>query len=220
VLRSSSSSIRWGLLADLRECLLVRRSTTGSTAGDRCSPTTWGIREEELRAHAALEVAVEEIYGVAQVVGASSRGPAATAWRRPRYIVPGVYVSKVGDGYVVQANDDGMPRLRISGFYCAVMAGDPKVKEYIQNKLRSAQWLIRSIDQRRKTIVRVTECIVEKQREFFDRGIEYLKPMILRDIAETVGMLRAPSRASPATNAPPARGLRAQVLLQLGHPSR
>jgi RNA polymerase sigma-54 factor len=68
------------------------------------------------------------------------------------------------------------------------MAGDPKAKEYIQNKLRSAQWLIRSIDQRRKTIVKVTECIVEKQKDFFDRGIEFLKPMILRDVAEAVGM--------------------------------
>jgi RNA polymerase sigma-54 factor len=68
------------------------------------------------------------------------------------------------------------------------MAGNPKAKEYIQDKLRSAQWLIRSIDQRRKTIVRVTECIVEKQQDFFEKGIEHLKPMILRDIAETVGM--------------------------------
>ena len=68
------------------------------------------------------------------------------------------------------------------------MSGNPKAKEYIQNKMRSAQWLIRSIDQRRKTILKVTECIVEKQKDFFDLGIEHLKPMILRDVAETVGM--------------------------------
>jgi RNA polymerase sigma-54 factor len=97
-------------------------------------------------------------------------------------------VHKVGDKYFVVANDDGMPKLKISGFYRAAMADNKEAKEYIQNKLRSAQWLIRSIDQRRKTIVKVTECIVEKQREFFDKGIEYLKPMILRDVAETVGM--------------------------------
>ena len=65
-----------------------------------------------------------------------------------------------------------MPRLKISGFYRAAMQGQPEAKEYIQGKLRSAQWLIRSIDQRRKTIERVTECIVEKQREFFEKGIE------------------------------------------------
>jgi RNA polymerase sigma-54 factor len=99
-----------------------------------------------------------------------------------------VYVHKVGDEYFVVANDDGMPRLKISGFYRSAMSDNPKAKEYIQNKMRSAQWLIRSIDQRRKTILKVTECIVEKQRDFFDLGIEHLKPMILRDVAETVGM--------------------------------
>ena len=110
------------------------------------------------------------------------------ASEEPRYITPDVYVHRVGDEYYVMANDDGMPKLKISGFYRSAMADDPKAKEYIQSKLRSAQWLIRSIDQRRKTIIKVTECIVEKQRDFFDKGIEFLKPMILRDIAEAVEM--------------------------------
>ena len=61
-------------------------------------------------------------------------------------------------------------------------------KEFVGEKLRNAQWLIRAIEQRRKTIIRVTECIVDKQREFFEKGVAYLKPMILRDVAETVGM--------------------------------
>ncbi len=136
-----------------------------------------------------LDVPIDEIYDVAQVIGELEPRPGRNyVTEEPRYIVPDVYVHKVGDKYFVVANDDGMPKLKISGFYRAAMAGDPKAKEYIQNKLRSAQWLIRSIDQRRKTIVKVTECIVEKQREFFDRGIEYLKPMILRDVAEAVGM--------------------------------
>ncbi|MCS6799084.1 MAG: RNA polymerase factor sigma-54 [Myxococcota bacterium] len=136
-----------------------------------------------------LEVSLEEVHDVAQVVadldprpGRNYTGP------EPQYIVPDVFVHKVGDRYYVVPNDDGMPRLKISGFYRAAMVGDPKAREYIQTKLRSAQWLIRSIDQRRKTIVRVTECIVEKQRDFFDHGVEYLKPMILRDVAEAVGM--------------------------------
>jgi RNA polymerase sigma-54 factor len=136
-----------------------------------------------------LDVPIEEIYDVAQVIAELEPRPGRNyVTEEPRYIVPDVYVHKVGDKYFVVANDDGMPKLKISGFYRAAMAGDPKAKEYIQNKLRSAQWLIRSIDQRRKTIVKVTECIVEKQREFFDRGIEHLKPMILRDVAEAVGM--------------------------------
>ncbi|MCB9591928.1 MAG: RNA polymerase factor sigma-54 [Sandaracinaceae bacterium] len=136
-----------------------------------------------------LDVPIEEVYDVAQVIAELEPRPGRNfVSEEPRYIVPDVHVHRVGDEYFVVANDDGMPKLKISGFYRSAMAGDPKAKEYIQNKLRSAQWLIRSIDQRRKTIVKVTECIVEKQREFFDLGIEYLKPMILRDIAEAVGM--------------------------------
>ena len=68
------------------------------------------------------------------------------------------------------------------------MHDNPKAKEYIQDKLRSAQWLIRSIQQRQRTIVRVTESILKFQREFFDKGIAYLRPLILRDVAEDIGM--------------------------------
>ena len=137
----------------------------------------------------ALGVSLDEVYDVAQIIADLEPRPGRNfITEEPRYITPDVYVTKVGDEYFVAANDDGMPRLKISGFYRSAMADSPKAKEYIQGKLRSAQWLIRSIDQRRKTIIKVTECIVEKQREFFELGIEHLKPMILRDVAETVGM--------------------------------
>jgi RNA polymerase sigma-54 factor len=137
----------------------------------------------------ALECSLDEVYDVAQIIAELEPRPARRFQTdEPRYIVPDVYVHKVGDEYYVVANDDGLPKLRISGFYRSAMADNPKAKEYIQDRLRSAQWLIRSIDQRRKTIVRVTECIVEKQRDFFDKGIEHLRPMILRDVAEAVGM--------------------------------
>ena len=137
----------------------------------------------------ALEVEVEEIYDIAQIIAELEPRPGRNfISEEPRYITPDVYVHRVGDEYFVAANDDGMPKLKISRFYRSAMKDNPKAKEYIQNKLRSAQWLIRSIDQRRKTIVKVTECIVEKQRDFFDLGIEHLKPMILRDVAETVSL--------------------------------
>jgi len=106
----------------------------------------------------------------------------------PHYITPDVYVHKIGDKYFVVPNDDGMPKLKISSFYRSALAASPKAREYIQDKLRSAQWLIRSIQQRQRTIVRVTESIIKFQREFFDRGIAYLKPLILRDVAEDIGM--------------------------------
>ena len=136
-----------------------------------------------------LDVPVEEVYDIAQVIAELEPRPGRNfITEDPRYITPDVYVHKIADEYFVVANDDGMPKLKISGFYRAAMSGNPKAKEYIQGKLRSAQWLIRSIDQRRKTIVKVTEAIVAKQRDFFDKGIEHLKPMILRDVAEEVGM--------------------------------
>jgi RNA polymerase sigma-54 factor len=137
----------------------------------------------------ACGCSLDEVYDVAQIIAELEPRPARRfQTEEPRYIVPDVYVHRVGDEYYVVANDDGMPKLKISAFYRSAMADNPKAKEYIQDKLRSAQWLIRSIDQRRKTIVKVTECIVDKQQDFFDKGIEHLKPMILRDVAEAVGM--------------------------------
>ena len=136
-----------------------------------------------------LAIELDDVYDIAQVVAELEPRPARNfVSAQPQYIEPDVWVHKVGDDYFVVANDDGMPRLKISGFYRAAMQGTPEAKEYIQNKLRSAQWLIRSIDQRKRTIERVTECIVAKQKDFFEKGIEHLKPMILRDVAEEVGM--------------------------------
>ncbi len=109
-----------------------------------------------------------------------------------QYITPDVFVYKLGDEYTVVLNDDGLSKLRISGMYRnalkngAVSPG--QTKEFIQDKLRTAMWLIRSIHQRQRTIYKVTESIVKFQRDFFDKGIAYLKPLILRDVAEDIGM--------------------------------
>jgi RNA polymerase sigma-54 factor len=177
---------------DLRECLLVQARHVGmdELVIKIIEDHVPDLEKRNYQAIAKkLSVDLDEVYDVAQVIGELEPRPARNfLTNEPQYIVPDVWVHKVGDKYFVVANDDGMPKLKISGFYRAAMKGDARAKEYIQNKLRSAQWLIRSIDQRRKTIERVTECIVEKQREFFEKGIEYLKPMILRDVAEEVGM--------------------------------
>jgi RNA polymerase sigma-54 factor len=95
---------------------------------------------------------------------------------------------KDSDRFVVSDNDRGVQRLFINESLTKQLLKDPNAKEFIGEKLRNAQWLIRAIEQRRKTIIRVTECIVEKQREFFEKGVAFLKPMILRDVAEAVGM--------------------------------
>ena len=103
-------------------------------------------------------------------------------------ITPDVYVIKDSEKFVVTDNDRGVQRLYINETLTKQLLKDARAKEFIGEKLRNAQWLIRAIEQRRKTIIRVTECIVEKQRDFFEKGVAHLKPMILRDVAESVGM--------------------------------
>jgi RNA polymerase sigma-54 factor len=108
----------------------------------------------------------------------------------PLYITPDIYVYKVDGEFVIVLNEDGLPKLRVNNFYKKALAAgaDSEAKEYVRGKLRSALWLIRSIHQRQRTIYKVTESIVKFQREFFDKGIAYLKPLVLRDVAEDVGM--------------------------------
>lgn len=108
-----------------------------------------------------------------------------------RYIIPDIYVVKRGDEYQVMLNEDGLPKLKVSSFYKNMLDKSSEhnnTKEYIRGKLRSAVWLIRSIHQRQRTIFRVTESIVKKQRDFLDKGIAHLKPMVLRDVANDIGM--------------------------------
>jgi RNA polymerase sigma-54 factor len=108
------------------------------------------------------------------------------------YITPDIYVFKVGDDYEIVLNEDGLPKLRINQYYRQILSRrDPLAdgtKQYIQEKLKSAAWLIKSIHQRQRTIYRVTESIVRFQRNFFDEGIAYLKPLVLRDVAEDIEM--------------------------------
>ncbi|MEM7674524.1 MAG: RNA polymerase factor sigma-54 [Myxococcota bacterium] len=106
------------------------------------------------------------------------------------YITPDIYVYKVGDEFVIVQNEDGMPMLRVSKYYRTALSDgmNGAAKNYVQEKLRSAQWLIRSIHQRQRTIYRVMESILKFQRDFFEKGIEHLRPLILRDVAEDIEM--------------------------------
>ncbi len=108
-----------------------------------------------------------------------------------QYITPDVYVFKMGPEWVVSLNEEGLPRLKVSNFYQDFMS-DKKTKDgdktYITEKIKSAEWVIRSIQQRQKTIYKVAQCIVKRQLDFFEYGAEHLKPMILKDVAEDIGM--------------------------------
>jgi RNA polymerase sigma-54 factor len=177
----------------LKECLLIQACHIGAD-----DEVVIGIIERHLpnlekKNYAAiakdLAQPVEEIYEAAKVVQTFDPKPGRQyTSEEPTYITPDVYIHKVGDKYFVVANDDGLPKLKISDFYRTALAGGAKAREYIQEKLRSAQWLIRSIQQRQRTIVRVTESILKFQRDFFDKGTAHLKPLILRDVAEDIGM--------------------------------
>ncbi|HEX5037424.1 MAG TPA: RNA polymerase factor sigma-54 [bacterium] len=110
---------------------------------------------------------------------------------RPQYIIPDVFVEKVGTEYIVFLNDDGLPKLQVSNFYRNALYQKEmpsNAKEYIQDKLRSALWLIRSIHQRQRTLYRVTTSIVKFQKDFLENGVSALRPMVLRDIAEDINM--------------------------------
>jgi RNA polymerase sigma-54 factor len=112
---------------------------------------------------------------------------------RAIYVEPDVYVHKVGDEYVIVLNEDGMPKLRINSGYRSMLnsmdsKSDGETVNYIKDKIRSAVWLIKSLDQRQRTIYKVAESIVKHQREFLERGIDFLRPLVLRDVADDIQM--------------------------------
>ena len=109
----------------------------------------------------------------------------------PRYVTPDVYVYKMDDEWVIQLNDDGLPRLRVSNSYRQLLTGadsGAEAKSYIREKLSAAQWLIKSIDQRQSTLKRVTASIVGFQRDFLEEGVRALRPLVLKDVAADIGM--------------------------------
>ena len=179
---------------DLSECLRVQAQVLGFDKVEMAiiDDHLHNVERRNFPAIAkALKVPLEEVYEAVQEIQKLESVPArnfAEIDEKTIAITPDVYVIKDADAFVVSDNDKGLQRLYINESLAQRMLKDPKAKEFISEKLRSAQWLIRAIEQRRRTIIKVTECIVEKQREFLERGVQYLKPMILRDVAEAVGM--------------------------------
>jgi len=108
------------------------------------------------------------------------------------YVVPDVYVYKIDDEFVIQLNNDGLPRLQLSGEYQELIKQKKKLNKesrgYLQEKKRSAQWFIKSLQQRQRTIYKVMESLLKFQHDFFEKGPGHLKPLILHDVAEDIGM--------------------------------
>lgn len=195
---------------DLPECLLLQLGHLGKnpmgSLGARPGALKGAVVEDIILHHLkdlekkqyakvakALNVTVEEVFEATKLIGDLEPKPGRPFTNTQNYvIVPDVFVVKNEGEWVVLLNDDGLPRMRISPYYKQLMtAGDggtAETKSYLDEKLRAAQWVIRSIDQRNKTIVKVVTSIVKFQEQFFEQGIEYLKPLVLKQVAEDIGM--------------------------------
>ena len=141
----------------------------------------------------SLKASIEDIITAVKVIQSLEPKPGSQfSEDEAQYINPDVFVYKIEDEFIILVNDDGMPKLRVNNFYKSAIKNDGNfsedAKDYIQEKMRSATWLIRSIHQRQKTIYKVMESILKFQGDFFKKGIAHLKPMVLRDVAEDIGM--------------------------------
>ncbi|MEI6079034.1 MAG: RNA polymerase factor sigma-54 [bacterium] len=183
---------------DIKECLLQQVRQLHVKDGKLVSLIKNYLPDLEKRNYPAiarkLDVPLERVYELAKIVLSLEPKPGRSfSQNEAQYIVPDIYVLKIGNEYVISLNDDGMPRLRISNYYKNIIHDKTAYikendKEYINNKLRSAVALIRSIQHRQKTIYKVTEAIMKKQLDFLEHGVSKLRPMILREIAQDVSM--------------------------------
>ncbi len=201
------SDLRESLLAQLRHAVAVREAESAESNGG-------GASEQERLALAVLAdhwdlflrrqfptiakkvgVSLGELEPVVELIKTFDTRPGrGFDCERAVYIEPDVYVRRVSGDYVIQLNDDGMPRLRVSRAYRRMLqkmkseGKQAEAQQFIKEKIRSAVWLIKSLDQRQRTIYKVANSIVKQQREFLDQGIERLRPMVLRDVAEDIEM--------------------------------
>lgn len=178
----------------LKECLLVQARAFG------CDEVELEIIENHLHhlekhnyqaIARELRIELEDVYEAAKQIQKLESRPArdySDQDDRSIGITPDVYVIKDGDKWAVLDNDRGLQRLFINEALTRRLLRDPNAREFVGEKLRNAQWLIRAIEQRRKTIIRVAECIVSMQRDFFEKGVAHLRPMILRDVARELDM--------------------------------
>jgi RNA polymerase sigma-54 factor len=180
---------------DLRECLLIQARELYPDDEVLLAIISDHLPDLERRRYQAivkkLKIDMDQVARALEAIRCLDPRPGqAMNNEQAQYITPDIYVYKVDGEFVIMLNEDGLPKLRVNNFYRESLAlgGDAEAKEYVRGKLRSALWLIRSIHQRQRTIYKVTESIIKFQREFFEKGITKLKPLVLRDVAEDVGM--------------------------------
>jgi RNA polymerase sigma-54 factor len=182
---------------DLRECLLLQLKDAGDTESltyrlvAEAFPDLIAHRWNDLAKRFGVEPA--SVQAAADQLARFDPKPGLKySDRSDGYIIPDLIVEKIGDRYHVFLNDTGMPRLRLSRAYQEVARDKKKLtpenREFIASKMNSANWMIQAIEQRRQTMLKVMNFIVDRQRDFFEKGIEYLKPLTLREVAEVINM--------------------------------
>ena len=183
--------------SDLKECLLVQAKhfkLNNTIVTDIIKNHLNHLENKNYKAIAsALKINIQEVVSAVNIIKEFEPKPGRTfSVEEPQYINPDIFVYKLEDGFLILLNDDGVPKLHINSYYKQFINRGGKLsnkaKEYLQDKIRSASWLIKSIYQRQKTIYRVMESILKFQREFFENGIAHLRPMVLRDVAEDIDM--------------------------------
>jgi RNA polymerase sigma-54 factor len=183
---------------DLRECLLLQLQFLEVDVPfvEEIIRDHWDdfMHKKYVQISKTIGVDMKTLEGIVEVIKHLDPKPGRKySNERAIYVEPDVYVHKVGDEYIIVLNEDGMPKLRINGSYRAMLTSmdsksDGETVNYIKDKIRSAVWLIKSLDQRQRTIYKVAESIVKHQREFLERGIDFLRPLVLRDVADDIQM--------------------------------
>jgi RNA polymerase sigma-54 factor len=182
---------------NLQECLwiqLVQRKQEDTLAGRVVQEQFENLLAKRFGEIArGLKCTVEDVQGAGDLIATLDPRPGQEiAAEDTKYVTPDLIVDRVSGEFVVSLNDRNVPRLRISQAYQQMLrnksAGQDETRKFISDKLNSAKWLIQTIEQRRKTMIKVMRRIVEEQREFFERGVEGLKPLTLQQIANQIGM--------------------------------
>jgi len=181
---------------DLGECLLIQARFMGMEGSVVERILQSHLNDLETRKYKqiakALGVDTGQVLIAARIIAGFDPHPGRIyGSEEVQYISADIFVYKVGDEYLVMLNEEGLPNLKLNPLYAEARGTgsmDSRAEEYVSEKIRSAQWLIKSIQQRQRTIYRVAKSIIKFQREFLDKGIEYLRPLVLRDVADDIGM--------------------------------
>jgi RNA polymerase sigma-54 factor len=182
---------------DLQECLLLQlrhHALAGSPAERIVTDHMQLLKNHQVPELARkLGISIDELKHHIEIIRQLDPKPGSRHNpSQSQYVIPDVYVVKVEDQYVAVLNEEGLPQLRISPVYRRLLdkgaENTDETRAYVKDKFRSALWLIKSVEQRQKTIHKVASSIINFQREFLDHGIEYLRPLVLRDVANDIGM--------------------------------